>query len=128
MPNGAYQGCDCSGGTTTEESVENTTVADNGMESYINTNGTEAFGLNHDGTCDVYNGEWDFNVSKSKCLGLSNGEWVAKFSYGSIKGTSVCANNGGTYDTVGNPNGNNGQYCWCKMTHSTNSSLSSASS
>lgn len=66
-----------------------------------------------DGTCDT-NKEW--GVEASVCSGLNRGEWRVRTIISPISGIAVCANNEGTIAEVGNPNGNNGKYCWCKMT------------
>ena len=49
-------------------------------------------------------------------LTQGSGEWTTKFSYGTIKGKAVCANNGGTFAKAGTPQGTGGQYCWCQTT------------
>ena len=51
------------------------------------------------------------------------GAWKTNFSYGTITGISTCqsvkGSSMGDYSTEITANGgeNNGQYCWCKMTH-----------
>ncbi len=48
----------------------------------------------------------------------NNGEWAAEFSYGTIKGMARCSPVGSSYSQGqnGEPIGNTGSYCWCKVT------------
>ena len=51
------------------------------------------------------------------------GVWKTKFSYGTVTGISTCqsvkGSSTGDYSIgiMANGGENNGQYCWCKMTH-----------
>ena len=51
------------------------------------------------------------------------GVWKTNFSYGTVTGISTCQSVGGSargdfsVEISANGGENNGQYCWCKMTH-----------
>lgn len=45
---------------------------------------------------------------------LDENEWSVTFSYGSIKGESVCATNSEHFGEVGTPIGTDGPNCWCR--------------
>ncbi len=50
---------------------------------------------------------------------LSNGEWAVLFSYGEVKGTSLCSQTNGTTATTGTPDESGSgdtRSCWCKIT------------
>ena len=48
---------------------------------------------------------------------LNNGEWAVTFSYGTVKGKTLCSISSGTVGQPGMPNiSSNGKYCWCSAT------------
>lgn len=49
------------------------------------------------------------------CFGLNDGDWDVVFEDGIFAGTYKCANNQGEKDSIGTPDGDNGQYCWCGL-------------
>lgn len=80
----------------------------------VSTNGTGAcYAKSLDGGEDHSSG----GVDASRYGLTMAGEWGTSFSYGSIRGTSLCSSATGTQYAVGLPNltqrGNN---CWCRVT------------
>ena len=67
-------------------------------------------------------------VDLSNCSGLEPHEWEVNFSYGTVKGTSMCSSTPGTFvgkiekvtPVPGNPtpgtSREDGKYCWCRAT------------
>lgn len=67
------------------------------------------------------NGVWFGTDEGGDCTdvrfnGIKPGKWRASFSYGTIYGESMCAENTGQWFAPGNPKGT-GRYCWCRANY-----------
>ena len=93
-----------------------------------------------DTTWDAQHARWkpvySTGFSMQDVLGTENssdlapGEWADTFSYGTVKGKSLCSSTSGTFAQSGTPDESgtgDTRYCWCKATQFDNSPVSSAS-
>ena len=81
----------------------------------MSLNGTYVKAKNiKNGQCDILKTKWNRNQPCDK--NMNNGDWIAKFDYGVVRGESKCAKNKGdvSYARVSSvqESGNN---CWCKV-------------
>ena len=72
--------------------------------------------------CFTWNGsktvEQGCNIAEVSDLATNApyGQWKAYFSYGMVRGDSLCSVTSGTQYVAGTPNESNGLYCWCRAT------------
>ena len=81
------------------------------------TNGTIYYAKNPSGQCRTGDSN---SVCSSVHDDLKNttltGQWKTAFSYGVVRGDSLCSVTSGTQYVAGTPNESNGLYCWCRAT------------
>lgn len=95
----------------------------------IYQDGRSSLSFNINGTCDIYDhGKIFMHQEKSKCSGLTTGQWSVTFGYGTLVGETSCNEISGivpevvnrddilTYVSSAMNNTDTGHNCWCRIT------------